>query len=214
MREHIESGRASYRAALAAGDARGALGTIDDLIDAGVEFDDLCEDVLRPALYEIGELWETGAIHVADEHLAASISETVLACIGALSTAGPTGIPRALVCASDGELHAIGARMVAESLAALEWSVRYLGASTPPAAVAAAVVDREVDVLALSTTMPAHLPAAARTVELVRQAAPQVRIVVGGQAYRDDENAARAVGADLFRSDLRELAAVVDTLAG
>ena len=210
MNEHIARGRESYRAALAAGDARGALGTIDGLIDAGVEFDELCEEVLRPALYEIGELWEGGRIHVADEHLAAAISETVLASIGAILSAPPDGEPRILVCATDGEGHAIGARMVAESFAAVEWSVRYLGASTPPDAIAAAVVEREVDALALSTTMPSNLPAAAETIALVREAAPRVRIVVGGQAYGGDELRARRMGADVFWDGLRGLTEAVE----
>jgi methylmalonyl-CoA mutase cobalamin-binding domain/chain len=214
VKEHIERGRATYREALATGDARGALGTIDDLIDAGVEFDEICEEVLAPALYEIGELWESGRINVADEHLASSISETVVASIGAIAAAPPDAKPRILVCATDGEGHAIGARMVAEAFAAVEWSVRYLGASTPPDAVAAAAVDHQVDVLALSTTMPSNLRAVAETIELVRAAAPQVRIVVGGQAYRDDEVRARAVGADVLWSRLRGLTDAVEELVG
>jgi methylmalonyl-CoA mutase cobalamin-binding domain/chain len=210
VREHIERGRASFEAALAAGDARGALAAIDGLIDAGVEFDELCEEVLRPALYEIGALWESGRIHVADEHLASSISETVVASIGAILTAPPDGKPRVLVCATDGESHAIGARMVAETFAAVDWSVRYLGASTPPDAVAAAVVERDIDVLALSTTMPAHLPAAAETIALVREAAPHVRVLVGGQAYGGDEERARRVGADVFADRLQGLTDLVE----
>jgi methylmalonyl-CoA mutase cobalamin-binding domain/chain len=210
VREHIERGQAAFREALAAGDARGALGSVDALIDAGVEFDELCEEVLRPALYEIGELWASGRIHVADEHLASSICETVVASIGAILSAPPDAKPRVLVCATDGEGHSIGARMVAETLAAVEWSVNYLGASTPPDAIAAAVVEREVDVLALSTTMSSNLPAAAETIALVREAAPHVRIVVGGQAYRSDEERARRLGADVFLDGLHGLAETVE----
>jgi methylmalonyl-CoA mutase cobalamin-binding domain/chain len=202
---HLEGGRERYAAALAAGDARAALGVIDDLIDVGVEFDDLCEQVIEPALYEIGELWATGRIGVADEHLATSISETVLACIGAIWAAPADAEPRVLVCATDGEGHAVGARMVAESFAAADWSVRFLGASTPPDAVAAAGVDHHVDVLALSTTMAANLPSVAATVELARAAAPGLRIVVGGQAYRGEQGVAERMGADLFAAELRGL---------
>jgi MerR family transcriptional regulator, light-induced transcriptional regulator len=207
----IQQGRDQFEAALAAGDARGALGLIDGLIDDGVGFDAICEDVIRPALYEIGTLWESGRIGVADEHLAASISETVLACIGAIWTAPPDAQPRVLVCATDGEGHAIGARMVAESFAAIDWSVRFLGASTPPDAVAAAAREREADVVALSTTMSANLPAVKETIELIRAAAPRVWIVVGGQAYDGDPERARRVGADLFHDGLRGLTALVES---
>jgi methylmalonyl-CoA mutase cobalamin-binding domain/chain len=151
---------------------------------------------------------------VADEHLASAISETVVASIGALSSVPADARPRILVCATDGEGHAIGARMVAEAFAAADWSVRYLGASTPPDAIAAAVVSHEVDVLALSTTMPSNLGAVDETIALVREAAPDVRIVVGGQAYRGAESRAQAVGADLFSDSVRGLTGVVEAVLG
>lgn len=209
-RDRLASGRVSYAAALANGDARGALQVIDGLIDAGVEFDDLCDEVIRPALYDIGDLWAEGLVGVADEHLASSISETVLACIGSIWSAPPDAEPRILVCCTAGEGHAVGARMVAESFAAADWAVRFLGASTPPDAVARAVVAHEVDVLALSTTMAANLAAATTTVELARAAAPRLHVVLGGQAYGGDPGRASALGADLFAEGLRGLVGRVE----
>jgi methylmalonyl-CoA mutase cobalamin-binding domain/chain len=203
-----------YKEALRNGDARTALRLVDDLIDSGAEFDEICEEVLRPALYDIGELWERAEISVADEHLAAAISETVLACIGAFSSAPIDGEPRVLVSCTDGEGHALGARMVGETFAAADWAVHYLGASTPPDAIAAAAADRGVDVLALSTTMPANLPAVQATIEAVRAAAPGVRVVVGGQAYGGEPERADAVGADAFLAGLRGLTEHVERLLG
>lgn len=209
--ELIEGLRA-YRQALRWGDARGALGVVDDLIDAGAGFDDICEEILRPALYEIGDLWERGEIGVADEHLAAAISETVLACIGAITAAPPDGEPRVLVCCSDGEWHELGARMVGETFAAADWSVYYLGASVPADEVARMAAARRAHVLALSTTMPDNLPAAEATVTHVRAAAPGLRVLVGGQAYRGDEARAQALGADALIHGLRGLTETVDGL--
>ena len=208
----VTSARDAYRAALREGDARTALRVIDELIDSGAEFDDICEDVLRPALYEIGDLWERDEISVADEHLAAAISETVLACIGAFSSAPLEAEPRVLVTCTDGEGHALGARMVGETFAAADWSVHYLGASTPPDAIAKTVAERGVDVLALSTTMPANLPAVQATIAAVRAAAPRARVVVGGQAYGGDPARADAVGADAFLPGVRGLTKKVEAL--
>jgi methylmalonyl-CoA mutase cobalamin-binding domain/chain len=201
----LTAGRERYAAALAQGDARAALSTVDSLIDAGIGFDELCEDVIRPALYEVGDLWESGRIGVAEEHLATSISETVLACIGAIWSAPPDGEPRILVCATEGEGHSIGARMVAESFAAADWAVRYLGASTPPDAIASAVAEHAIDVLALSTTMAANLAVVGETVARAREVAPRLHVIVGGQAYRGDERRARLVGADAYAGGLSGL---------
>lgn len=205
-------GKREYLDALRRGDARTALAVVDGLVDAGVSFDELCEDVFRPALYEIGDLWERGQIGVADEHLASAIAETVLACVGSFSSAPLDARPRVLVCSTQDEAHALGARMVGETFAAADWSVQYLGASTPIDAVARAVVEREVDVLALSTTMSHNLPIAAETIEAVRAAAPHVRIVVGGQAYTRDPRRAEQVGADLFIDGLRGMVESVEAV--
>jgi methanogenic corrinoid protein MtbC1 len=102
--------------------------------------------------------------------------------------------------------------MVGEAFAAAEWSVHYLGASVPPDAVAGAVAARRADVLALSTTMRANLPAAERTITAARAVAPGLRVVVGGQAYADDPRGAAAVGADAFLPGLRGLTEQVEQL--
>jgi methylmalonyl-CoA mutase cobalamin-binding domain/chain len=201
----IESGLADYKAALSAGDARAAHGVIDGLIDAGASFEDLCEEVVRPALYEIGESWASGDVTIGDEHVATAISDAILACVGTFSNAQLEGQYRVLVCCTEGELHAVGARMVAETFAAAEWSVQYLGASMPAHAVASAVVERGADVLALSTTMAGHLPDVTRTIHAAREARPGLRVVVGGQAYGGDEQRARETGATLLHDGLRGL---------
>ena len=200
----------AYLEALRTGDARRALEVIDDLIDSGVSFDELCEDVIRPALYRIGVLWESGEIGVGDEHLASAISETVLACVGSISSAPLDARPRVLVACTEGEGHALGARMVAEAFAAADWSVQYLGPSTPPDALADAVAKHGADVLALSTAMSANLPAVEETIAAVRAASDRVRIVVGGRAYSDDPRLAEKVGADLFHDGLRGLVETVE----
>jgi methylmalonyl-CoA mutase cobalamin-binding domain/chain len=201
---------AAYLEALRAGDARAAHQVIDGLIDSGSSFDELCEDVVRPALYEIGELWAAGEITVADEHVASAISDAILACIGPFTTPSLEGRHRVLVCCTEGELHAIGARMVGETFAAAEWSVQYLGASMPAESVASAVVDRRIDVLALSTTMPAHLPAVAETISVAREEAPDLKVVVGGQAYAGDHGRAREIGANLLHDGLQGLVEKVE----
>jgi MerR family transcriptional regulator, light-induced transcriptional regulator len=206
----IPEGLAAYQEALRAGDARAAHDVIESLIDSGVGFDQLCEDVVRPALYRIGALWEAGEITVADEHVASAISDAILACVGPFSSSQLEGTHRVLVCCTDGELHAIGARMVGEVFAAAEWSVQYLGASMPPESVASAVVERNIDVLALSTTMPELLPRVAETIGAARDRAPELRVVVGGQAYGGDHGRAREIGANLLHDGLRGLVEKVE----
>jgi methylmalonyl-CoA mutase cobalamin-binding subunit len=75
-------------------------------------------------------------------------------------------------------------------------------------------VEREVDVLALSTTMSHNLHIAAETIAAVRASAPHVKVVVGGQAYSQDPQRAEQVGADLYVDSLRGMIDAVESAIG
>ena len=48
-------------------------------MEAGLATADIDDEIIAPALWLVGELWERGDISVADEHLATEISLRVLA---------------------------------------------------------------------------------------------------------------------------------------
>jgi methanogenic corrinoid protein MtbC1 len=73
-----ELGR-SYAAAVLSGDEVGAELVIRDAIDVGLTVAEVDDEIIAPALWLVGELWECGEISVADEHLATEISVRVLA---------------------------------------------------------------------------------------------------------------------------------------
>ena len=61
--------KGSYR------ELRDALGTIKDTRSLS----DFYLKVVQPAMYEIGSLWQTGEISVAEEHLATSLMNRLMA---------------------------------------------------------------------------------------------------------------------------------------
>src|SRR4051812_2754595 len=73
-----ELGRA-YAAALVAGDEGAARTPIPGSREAGLRTAEIDDEIIAPALWLVGELWERGEITVADEHLATEISLRVLA---------------------------------------------------------------------------------------------------------------------------------------
>jgi methanogenic corrinoid protein MtbC1 len=86
-------------------------------------------DVLRPALVEIGELWEAGDVSVAQEHLATSAVRAALLRLLADHRGSVRGI--AVLACAPGERHEIGLLMLAVLLRADGWQVLYLGADCP-----------------------------------------------------------------------------------
>jgi MerR family transcriptional regulator, light-induced transcriptional regulator len=196
-------------------DARVAWATIVEALDAGARAEEIYLEVLTPAMVEIGRRWETAEIGVAQEHLATQITQTVLARLAPSleeASAALSGDRRrsAVVSGTPGELHAIGARMVADFLEASGWDVLLLGPDVPAEEIARTAVEHRPDVVALSTSLSFNLLAAGRVFARLRELAEPPLLVAGGRAYEGQADRALVAGADVFATDpgalLRELA--------
>lgn len=150
---------------------------------------ELYQRVITPALYEIGRLWEKGALTVADEHMATALTHRVLASlrppVRVKAPVGEQDAPakkRALLAAVEGEQHALGLRMAADVLEDAGFDAIYLGADVPTDALLQAVASLSPDLVALSATMPDLAPRLEEVAEIVRKEHPQISLLVGGQA--------------------------------
>lgn len=207
--------RGRYLDCLLEPDTRGAWAVVAEALDQGARPGRIYLDVLAPAMVEIGTLWETARIGVAQEHLATQITQTVLArlapSLDEAEAAPAGGAPRlALVAGTPGELHAIGARMVADFLEASGWDVLLLGPDAPAAEIVAMTRERRPDVVALSTSLSFNLLAAGSVLAALRALPNPPLLVAGGRAYEGRPDRALLAGADVFADDpealVRELA--------
>ena len=115
----------------------------------------------------------------------------------------PTRGRLAVVTASPDELHALGARMLADLLERGGWEVIALGAAAPADALADLVATECPDVVALSTSTVGRLPGAEEAVAMLGDLRPRPLIVVGGALYSGPvAELARTWGADVVTSDL------------
>src|SRR3954452_19201870 len=73
-----ELGR-TYAAALLIGDEVAAEIAVREAMEAKLSAAEIDDEIIAPALWVVGDLWERGEITVADEHLATEISTRVLA---------------------------------------------------------------------------------------------------------------------------------------
>ena len=190
--------RDDYVAALLAGDGTRARHLIDVAVDDGVAVPDVCLRVLAPALEHVGTLWERGEISVAHEHYAAQVCSGVLAALAPRMRRPPRGGRLAILTCTQGEQHAFGVQMVGEFLEGASWEVLQLGAGLPAEDLFDLVVAEQPDLVGLSTSTAAMMPAAERTLALLDEIDPRPVVVVGGRAWDDvaDERI-RAMGADL-----------------
>jgi methanogenic corrinoid protein MtbC1 len=194
-----------FIAALLVPDTVAAIRVTGEYVKTPAELSTWWEQIIQPAMYEIGDRWSRGEITVGQEHLATAITQRVMAIYYPMILDLPRLKGTIVVTASPGELHEIGTRIVADLLEISGWDVHCTGAYTPAPTVVDLVQRTRAQFLCISTTLVASLPAVKALIQQVRgacgPAAPQ--ILVGGQAYMQDQSLWRAVGADCFAPTAR-----------
>jgi MerR family transcriptional regulator, light-induced transcriptional regulator len=202
--------RDDFLAALMAGDATRARWLVDQAVEEGMPVRDVYLAVLAPALEEVGERWAAGELTVAHEHYSVAVTQGILGVLAPHIRVAPTSGRLAVVACTPGELHALGAQMVADFLEGEGWEVLSLGASAPAPDLAALVDDERPDVVALSTAVANNLEGAASALEMLHTLDEPPFVAVGGRAWRalaDDRR--EALGADAVFADPRELCAAL-----
>jgi len=188
--------RQVFLSAVLAGQRQAALNIVDEALAQGHTHVELYVDLFAETLHRVGKLRESNQVSVAQEHMATAITQYSLAHI--YSRLQPPAVHRGrmVVAGVAGELHQIGANLLADTMEASGWDVHFLGTNLPHTAILTAVEEMPADVLCISTTLVANLPAASELVRLVRKelGEPGPRIVLGGAAYRLAGDFARELG--------------------
>lgn len=189
-----------YVAALLKPDMAGAVAITSEFVKTPAELQIWWEQIIQPAMYEVGNRWARGEITVGQEHLATAITQRVMAIYYPMILDLPRQKGAIVVAASPGELHEIGARIVADLLEVHGWDVYCTGANTPTTSVIELVSQTNAQFLCISTTLVSSLSAVSTLIDQVRGASRSAtpQILVGGQAYMTDPTLWRRVGADTF----------------
>ena len=176
-----ELGKA-FAGALLAGDEIAAELAIREAMDSELSSADIDDEIIAPALWLVGDLWQRGEISVADEHLATEISVRVLTLQReAARTAAARGGHRVMLAAPAGELHVVALRMIGNLLRDSGYDVIMLGADVPAEALAAAAGRHRPDVICLSATMPGGGDQALISIHEVQRHYSLASFVVGGR---------------------------------
>lgn len=168
----------------------------------------MLNDVLVPLMVRIGEAWQAGRLKVAHEHIASSAIRSYLGQLSRPATWHP-GAPAILVTTPAGQIHEVGAALVAAVAAQQGWRVVYAGAAMPATEIAAAAIQNRVRAVALSIVYPADDPALGPELVRLRRVLPsEVTLVVGGRAaggYHRELEEVRAVWAASLDAFVQEL---------
>jgi methanogenic corrinoid protein MtbC1 len=126
------------------------------------------DDVLMPAMRQVGVWWQTGRCSVADEHLATEIARAWLESKGAeAQPGGHRGV--VLLACGPGDLHTIGLEALNAILRQRGWSSQVLGARVPTSTLLSAATTTD----AVAVVVVSHLATGRRRAIEAMQALDQ-----------------------------------------
>jgi MerR family transcriptional regulator, light-induced transcriptional regulator len=142
----------------------------------------LLQQTLAPLIEEIGCSWRKGQLRAVHEHLATAVIRTFLGNFSHGYAIGENA-PRIVVTTPAGQLHELGALLVAAIADNHGWRVSYLGPSLPSEEIAGAALLTRAQVVALSIVYPegdSSLEAELRRLRLLLPT--EVALIAGGRA--------------------------------
>ena len=142
----------------------------------------LLRQTLAPLIEEIGCSWRRGQLRAVHEHLATAVIRTFLGNFSHGYALGENA-PRIVVTTPAGQLHELGALLVAATADNHGWRVSYLGPSLPSEEIAGAALISRARVVALSIVYPesdSSLEPELRQLRLLLP--PEVALIAGGRA--------------------------------
>lgn len=162
---------------------------------------------LIPALDVVGEQYEKGILFlpqlISSANAATAAFDMIKERISARN-AGGENISRGtiVICTVKGDIHDIGKNIVKVVLENYGYHMIDLGKDVPVEKVVDAVKSSGARLLGLSALMTTTLPAMKETIEAVRSASPDTKVMVGGAVVTPEY--AAEIGADFYCGDARD----------
>lgn len=141
------------------------------------------EQVMKPALYEVGKLWEFNLITVATEHLATSISESVMNELYDVVINSNRVQQKVVLGCMEDEFHQVGVKIIADVFEMHGWDTYFLGSHVPQNEFISYIRSVKPHLIALSLSIYSHFPTLEKMLQACTSEFPELPVIVGGQAF-------------------------------
>ena len=161
---------------------------------------DLINGYFIPILDEVGELFESGEFFLPQLMASAEAVKVGFDIVKELAPAAEgEGKGRIIVATVKGDIHDIGKNIVKMLLENYGFDVIDLGRDVDPERVVQTVREHDVRLVGLSALMTTTVRGMEETIQVLREQAPQCRVMVGGAVL--NEEYAKMIGSDFYSRD-------------
>ncbi len=140
--------------------------------------------IIVPLMYKVGEEWEKGNLHVVKEHMISNIIMQRSIRFFSVFESSPN-LPRVMAICPRGEQHQLGLILFTLFLREKHYPVYYIGADTPLEGLADLIKEKDISILAISTSRQADLHLVENYIETIRKMNPSLKYLVGGLGIKE-----------------------------
>ena len=135
-------------------------------------------------MYKVGELWETGRLNVATEHVCSNAAHTLVKIINETVSRNPIANRKTLkilICTPEGEYHSLGCMVIESFLRSKGYSVSNIAPSVPSDSVIAFASKYNPDLIMISMTLADNIGAANKLINKILESRISIsHILIGG----------------------------------
>ncbi len=165
----------------------------------------IINDAIIPALDFVGKSFEDKKTYLPQLLMSAEAAkEAFLELKKSLEKEGGNdeNEPKIVIATVKGDIHDIGKNIVKVLLNNYDFTVYDLGKDVSPEEIVKKVKEEKVKLVGLSALMTTTVPSMAKTIELLRKEAKDVKVMVGGAVITEEY--AKMIGADKYAKDAME----------
>lgn len=196
------------------GNREGITADTQKALDEGDAAKTLLDEVLLPAINEVGELFDKGKYFLPQLIASAEAMKTSIEYMEPLLLQANTDqeMPTVVIATVEGDIHDIGKNLVALMLKNYGFHVIDLGKDVPKETIIEEAKKHNAQVIALSALMTTTMQQMRHVIEYAKKEQVDAKIIVGGavitQEYADE------IGADGYSEDAAEAVKLTKRLLG
>ncbi len=175
---------------------------VEKVLAEGKQLMDIVDNILVPALDEVGNKYEKGEFFLPQLMQSAEVVQIAFNRLRQELAKSNVNKGTVVLATVKGDVHDIGKNIVKVLMENYGFNVIDLGKDVAPEKVVAAAQKHQAGLVGLSALMTTTIASMKETIELLKASKTNCRIVVGGAVL--NERYAEMIGADYYAKDARE----------
>ncbi len=185
-----------------------------EAIEQGEAASTLLNDILIPAINEVGDLFDKQKYFLPQLIASAETMKTAIDYLEPYLQSGndEDNLPTIVIATVEGDIHDIGKNLVSLMLKNYGYRVIDLGKDVPKETIIETAVKEKADVIALSALMTTTMQEMRHVIEYAKEKGVNAKVIIGGAVITEDY--AEEIGADGYSKDAAEAVKLVKRLLG